>query len=286
DAGDVRQTLILSKSHFEQLRDLVHARRIAGDYAYSQKQAVREALDLLFATNGIAAPRSDQARERERQHRELIRKGRQLRAAKELPPSSGIETILDEAQTTTTRLSTSNLTKLKACVRVKEYGIIKQMQERYEEQRRLSAKKQRQYLSSKLCLFHKIGTHNPNKLCQQADTKMADNKVRKQAGRKRKRRQSSEQLPKGSNRPETVGVRFSKAENEELLAQAKRQHSQMDSQMGTILRNAWLGKEPTTVPMPEVLGPAAPPQIMSTAALADYQQVVAVAIKLNNMKEL
>ncbi len=89
DAGDVRQTLILSKSHFEQLRDLVHARRTAGDYAYSQKQAVREALNLLFAANGIAAPRSDEARERERQHRELIRKGHQLRAAKELPPSSG-----------------------------------------------------------------------------------------------------------------------------------------------------------------------------------------------------
>jgi hypothetical protein len=131
-------------------------------------------------------------------------------------------------------------------------------------------------------LFHKIGTHNPNKLCQQADTKMADTKVRKQAGRKRKRRQSSEQLPKGTKRTETVGVRLSKAEKEELLAQVKRQHSQM----GTILRNAWLGKEPTTVPMPEVLGPAAPPQIVSTAALADYQQVVAVAIRLNNMKEL
>jgi len=88
DAGDVRQTLILSKNHLEQLRDLVHARRTAGDYAYSQKQAVREALDLLFAANGIAAPRSDQARDRERQHRELISKGRQLRIVKEMPPDS------------------------------------------------------------------------------------------------------------------------------------------------------------------------------------------------------
>jgi hypothetical protein len=88
DSGDVRQTLILSKNHLEQLRDLVHARRTAGDYAYSQKQAVREALDLLFAANGIAAPRSDQARDRERQHRERISKGRQLRTAKGLPPDS------------------------------------------------------------------------------------------------------------------------------------------------------------------------------------------------------
>jgi hypothetical protein len=88
DAGDVRQTLILSRNHMEQLRDLVHARRTAGEYAYSQKQAIREALDLLFAANGIAAPRPDQAREREQQHRELIKKGRQLRATKELPASS------------------------------------------------------------------------------------------------------------------------------------------------------------------------------------------------------
>jgi hypothetical protein len=87
DGGDVRQTFVISRNHLEQLRDLVHARRTAGDYAYSQKQAMQEALDLLFATHGLAAPRSTEAREREQQHRELARKGRQSRTIRELPPS-------------------------------------------------------------------------------------------------------------------------------------------------------------------------------------------------------
>jgi hypothetical protein len=89
DGGDVRQTFVISRNHLEQLRDMVHARRTAGDYAYSQKQAMQEALDLLFATNGLAAPRSHEAREREQQHRELAKKGRQSRTIRELPPSSG-----------------------------------------------------------------------------------------------------------------------------------------------------------------------------------------------------
>jgi hypothetical protein len=89
DGGDVRQTFLLSRNHLEQLRDWVHARRTAGDYAYSQKQALQEALDLLFARNGLAAPRSDQAREREQQQREHIKKGRQLRNTKELPSGAG-----------------------------------------------------------------------------------------------------------------------------------------------------------------------------------------------------
>jgi hypothetical protein len=113
---------------------------------------------------------------------------------------------------------------------------------------------------------------------------MADEKVRKQAGRKRKRRQLSEKHLKGNGgRPKTVGVRLSGTEKDELLAQAKRQNTNM----GTILRNCWLGKESTTVPMPEVLGPAAaPPRVMSTAELTDYHAVVAVAIKVNKLTDL
>jgi hypothetical protein len=112
---------------------------------------------------------------------------------------------------------------------------------------------------------------------------MAEKKVRKQAGRKRKRRQLSEKPPKGSGRSKTVGVRLSEKEKTELLAQAKRQNTQM----GTILRNCWLNKESTTVPMPEVLGPATdPPQVMSPAELTDYHEVVAAAIKVNKLTDL
>lgn len=72
----VRQTFVLSRDHLEQLRDYVHARRVQGDYTYSQKQALQEALDLLFAGAAPAPPRPDQAREQEQQRRQRIQQGR------------------------------------------------------------------------------------------------------------------------------------------------------------------------------------------------------------------
>ena len=77
----VRQTFVLSRGHLEQLRDYVHARRAQGDYTYSQKQALQDALDLLFATAEPAAPRPAQARELEQQRRQRIQRGRQLKGS-------------------------------------------------------------------------------------------------------------------------------------------------------------------------------------------------------------
>ena len=77
----VRQTFVLGRGHLEQLRDYVHARRSQGDYTYSQKQALQEALDLLFASAAPAPPRSAQAREQEQQRRRRIQQGRQLGAS-------------------------------------------------------------------------------------------------------------------------------------------------------------------------------------------------------------
>lgn len=76
----VRQTFVLGSSHLEQLRDYVHARRAQGDYAYSQRQALQEALELLFAGATPAPPRPAQVREQEQAHRQRIRQGRQARA--------------------------------------------------------------------------------------------------------------------------------------------------------------------------------------------------------------
>ena len=73
---DVRQTFVLSQGHLEQLRDHVHARRIGGDYNYSQKQALQAALDLLFASTTPVSPRPEQVRELEQQRRERIQQGR------------------------------------------------------------------------------------------------------------------------------------------------------------------------------------------------------------------
>lgn len=77
----VRQTFVLSRGHLEQLRDYVHARRAQGDYTYSQKQALQEALDLLFARNLPAPPRPAQTREQEQQRRQRIQQGRRPEAS-------------------------------------------------------------------------------------------------------------------------------------------------------------------------------------------------------------
>lgn len=79
DTDVVRQTFVVSKCHLEHLRDYVHARRAQGEYTYSQKQALQEALDLLFAGTTTVAPRPVQAREREQQHRQRIQQGRRSR---------------------------------------------------------------------------------------------------------------------------------------------------------------------------------------------------------------
>jgi hypothetical protein len=73
---DLRQTFVVSSGQMEQLRDYVHARRAAGDYEYSQKQALQEALSLLFASVPQAPPRPSQTRELEQRRRERIRRGR------------------------------------------------------------------------------------------------------------------------------------------------------------------------------------------------------------------
>lgn len=73
---DVRQTFVLSSAHLEQLRDYVHVQRAMGNYLYSQKQALQEALELLFATAEPAPPRPAHAREQEQQRRQRIQQGR------------------------------------------------------------------------------------------------------------------------------------------------------------------------------------------------------------------
>jgi len=73
---DVRQTFVVGSRYLEKLRDHVHARRAGGDYEYSQKQALQEALDLLFSSGEPVPPRPAQARASEQRRSERIRRGR------------------------------------------------------------------------------------------------------------------------------------------------------------------------------------------------------------------
>jgi hypothetical protein len=74
---NVRQTFVLEESYLEQIRDYVHARRSQGDYQYSQKQLLEEALDLWLASQNPVPPRPAELREQEQQLRVRIQQGRQ-----------------------------------------------------------------------------------------------------------------------------------------------------------------------------------------------------------------
>ena len=83
EQGDARQTFVVSRYLLEWLRDHVHARRALGDYAYSQKQALEDALLAFLAAQEPVQPRPQEAREREQQFRARVREGRQSSAAAE-----------------------------------------------------------------------------------------------------------------------------------------------------------------------------------------------------------
>lgn len=52
-----RQTFMISQKNLDTLRDFVHTKKLK-DYSYSQRQAIEEALELLFKTVGSIEKRS------------------------------------------------------------------------------------------------------------------------------------------------------------------------------------------------------------------------------------
>lgn len=85
-SAGVRQTFVVGASYLEQLRDYVHARRSQGDYQYSQRQVLEEALALFFAGIPPVEPRPDYLREQEQLQRGRIRAGRRSGAGRKEPP--------------------------------------------------------------------------------------------------------------------------------------------------------------------------------------------------------
>lgn len=72
---DVRQTFVLGQRYLERLKNFVHTKRMIGEYDFTQKQALHQALDLLFATARIEE-RPLQIRQKEEIRRQQIRKGK------------------------------------------------------------------------------------------------------------------------------------------------------------------------------------------------------------------
>jgi len=56
----VRQTFLLSKEHLNKIKDFVHTKRKNGETNYTQKQAVEDALNLLFNSVEIIESRNKQ----------------------------------------------------------------------------------------------------------------------------------------------------------------------------------------------------------------------------------
>lgn len=73
---DVRQTFVIREDFLEKLKDYVHMIRITEDSYYTQKDAMQEALDMLFDSAGEIKPRPDKLKEREQERAKKIRKGR------------------------------------------------------------------------------------------------------------------------------------------------------------------------------------------------------------------
>lgn len=72
---DVRQTFVLSQQYLEKLKNFVHTQRMNGQYDFTQKQALHQALDLLF-DNARIEERPLQIRQKEEVRRQQIRKGK------------------------------------------------------------------------------------------------------------------------------------------------------------------------------------------------------------------
>lgn len=71
---DLRQTFIIGQSYLERLKDYVHTKRVQGQYEYTQKQALHDALDMLFQGVDIK-PRPEHIRKQEDARKQKIRRG-------------------------------------------------------------------------------------------------------------------------------------------------------------------------------------------------------------------
>ena len=73
---DVRQTFVVREDYLEKLKDYVHMIRVTEDSYFTQKDAMHEALDMLFESAGEIKPRPDKLKEREQDRAQRIRRGR------------------------------------------------------------------------------------------------------------------------------------------------------------------------------------------------------------------
>lgn len=73
---DIRQTFIVREDYLEKLKDYVHMIRISEDSYYTQKDAMHEALDMLFESAGEIPNRPEKLKQREKDRAQRIKRAR------------------------------------------------------------------------------------------------------------------------------------------------------------------------------------------------------------------
>lgn len=73
---DIRQTFIIREDYLEKLKDYVHMIRISEDSYYTQKDAMHEALDMLFESAGEIPNRPEKLKQREKDRAQRIKRAR------------------------------------------------------------------------------------------------------------------------------------------------------------------------------------------------------------------
>jgi hypothetical protein len=72
---DVRQTFVIGSDYLEKTKNYVHLQRINGSYEYSQKNAIHDALDLLFKDLNIP-DRPQKLKDKEKSRAQRIKNGK------------------------------------------------------------------------------------------------------------------------------------------------------------------------------------------------------------------
>ncbi|MBY0424841.1 MAG: hypothetical protein K2Q22_04315 [Cytophagales bacterium] len=71
---DIRQTFVIGATYLEKIKDYVYTKRRGGDFEYTQKNALHDALDLLFKDN-VLLERPDNIRQKEEIRSRKIKNG-------------------------------------------------------------------------------------------------------------------------------------------------------------------------------------------------------------------
>ena len=76
--SSVKQSFMIDTEYFEKLKNYVHTRRVNGEFDYTQKSALHDAMDLLFQTI-VIIERPEAVIQKEKHRSEVLKSSRTRR---------------------------------------------------------------------------------------------------------------------------------------------------------------------------------------------------------------